>query len=687
MKKFFFLSSDLKTTPRLQIFNIPKNKWKKQKKVFEKGKIFKIKNKYYVSADAQISSTERVYGLFSEGMFLHDYASHSVQDMYKNSVLSIGTKDNMRAFKLYLNRKLYDTVHSPALFDPEGNIYYFKQNQNYRVMYKNKSSLFQFEGFYGKPVEITEEGIYFIGPSLLGSSLYRWNPEKGIQRVSSSDRIIEAITLSPDTALICEIGPHSYQYKISKLDEMPEVPVLYSYNFDKVTASLSSLQNLQDLSMSVKKQIAPGETLYIDEEEENNSDTLESNQELSLDSDFLLEENQNSIFSHNSIEKHPLDFEKISHYHSIKHIYFSGIKASVLHDPITGYNGLVSLEFQDPLAYNSINFSYQQSLYNGTVQINYTNKVHRLAWDIQYIYKQGLENFSGTRLYHYIHEFSNGFSFPIFRSGYWSSSFSLKNAVAYLEFKDLPGISEYYFTSEPSLKLQYLRSYNQNFDLHRHFVLSSTLKYYLKISDNDYSQLPELLRKKAQTVDLESIKQKNNLRLQVQSHYMYHLGWDFYTAPFFSFQTALKKKSIPFRYFAGLNFFEDAGNGGINFFLRERPLAETNQYISTGLHLKKFIDTPLYFTRWPFSLIGIAPLFVGKYLSFTDYNQKLLHFVEWTFGLKTQLLFHHKIKLVLNLYFGYSYPLEISLSFLNSSFVAKSFNKTPYFGLQLESTF
>ncbi len=197
-QEVFFLTSDANTAPVLRMYNQVSRKWKSERKRFELGKVFKIKDKYYVSHTYEISPIEKIYGLFSDGMYFFDkkYHSQDVQDMYNQHWLSIDTTNNMESFRLLLDGKFYNTTHSTALFGPNGSVYYFKQKGHYRAMYKDKKKLFQFKGFYGKPIGVSLDGtVFFIASSSTGSSLFAWAKNRGIYRVSSSDVIIEAINL------------------------------------------------------------------------------------------------------------------------------------------------------------------------------------------------------------------------------------------------------------------------------------------------------------------------------------------------------------------------------------------------------------------------------------------------------------------------------------------------------------
>ena len=636
--EIFFLTSNLKSAPVLRSYNLSSGKWKKRKKVFSIGKVFKIKDEYYVSATGRIGVLERVYGLFSEGMHLvKKYKSQYVQDMYKNQTLSMDSSNNMRDFKLLLDGQFYDQVHSPALFGPAGDIYYFKQEGEQRVMYKNRQFLFQFKGFYGKPVEIAQNGsVYFIAASPYGSSLFVWHPMRGIYRLSSSDVIVDAVQLTEDQFLVCEVEPHFYNYKRITVMEQMEVPAFYSYRFENFYQSLSTLSSLSKVSKTnilEEEDTEDIEDIYIQQLEEiDQKDQVEAGDSNKLPADIVLGSPAGGEHHHHHHGGSLGNDLTYSSYNSLRHISFTGLSLGVVYDGITGYNGITTMSFKDPMEYNSFQMFYRFSLENWNLQAKYINQRRWVSWNLQYNYKQGWENVSGSRTYSYIHEIGPGFRIPLLRSHYWNFSFYLNNAFSSVEFKDLPGRS-YYFITEPGLRFWYGRSYEKNFDYHREFLAQISGWYNINFSKKD-----------------------PNFKLKGDLFHTMHWGWEFYTVAFASYQSALKPKSIPFRYFKPLGMVDHLER---SYFISKKIFGETDRLFFGGLKIQKFIETPAYFTYFPLSLRALAPSFGGKYVQFTDNKQaKELQFVEWTAGLKVGLLIHHKIKASLNIYGGYTQPLD-----------------------------
>ena len=242
--ELFFLTSDFKSTPTLNIFNKKEKKWTDQKIDLPLGKVFKIDNKYYSRSTQRVAPNTTHYSLFSKGLKSNNkFDSRYVTDIKNNKVLSIDTKNNLDTFKLYLNDKYYTNVHSEALFDKNENIYYFKQKGNRRTLYKNKTPLLSYAGYYGNLLEIDKTGdIYFTGASRYGSSVYRYK-SGSISRVVSSDTVLQAQKINKKEFIICEVTPYKYEYKIVPQVTINERPIFYKYNFKKNSTSLTSKNN------------------------------------------------------------------------------------------------------------------------------------------------------------------------------------------------------------------------------------------------------------------------------------------------------------------------------------------------------------------------------------------------------------------------------------------------------------
>ena len=696
----FFLTSRLTSAPVLRILNKKTGKWKNKKKLFSKGKVFKIKNKFYVAASHRITPTKLIHGLFTEGMYFKKYKSQNLQDMYQTNWLAIDTTNNIRGFNLFLNGQFYSKTHSPALFGPTGDIYFFKQDKDQRILYKNKQPLFQFRGFYGKPVEVTtDDTVYFIAASPYGSSLFKWHREQGIHRLSRSDVIIDAISTSNQKFLVCEIEPEFYSYKFISPTPIKELPAFYNYSFQTPSNSFA-VESIEDKQIEAEQtddlfaldddelqiEAEQIDTLQMEEEAINQIEEHSAPHVLPIDTLQMEEEAINQIEEHSapyilpveespSIDntasediKHSLHIEEspsidttpeaneqppIHHrepqsissisttaYKALKNMRFRGISAGISNDPITKYKISTGMTFIDSMEYNLLQLNYEFLLKeNWAIQAKYTNQVHRLNWNIAYIYKQGLQNFSGNRAYSYNHKVSQGLMYPLFLKGYWFATTGLNNSFAYHKIR---GINQhfYYFSSHPFLQLNYKKRYSRNHSPYENFLIRTAIET---------------------NINLHSFSPHYEWQNHVQ--YSRHLGTEFYSYLFINHQLALKDNAVFFRHSKPLDVFN---SNELNIYLREHLITQTNNLLQAGISLKKFIETPIYLSRYPISIDSIAPIVQFKYINYVDNDNKKkanetnqkVSFFEWTAGLGINFLFHHKIKYSFNFYYGFTHPIS-----------------------------
>ena len=186
--KIFISYSNLKERTKILTYNnsttIKQDRWLL-------GKPFLInKQLYTLSSYNYLDKIE--FGLYDKN--IHQKAntgSKYILDIKGDDYLYFDLKDSFDEAKLYLNNHFIDYISSNAIMDKDKNIYYFKQNKNSRVLYKNQKQLFSIGGYYGFVVDVIEDTIYFIANSRYGSTLYSFSKNQ-IQRLSSADNIIDA---------------------------------------------------------------------------------------------------------------------------------------------------------------------------------------------------------------------------------------------------------------------------------------------------------------------------------------------------------------------------------------------------------------------------------------------------------------------------------------------------------------
>jgi hypothetical protein len=226
--EIFFLTSDGVSKPTLITISKNSKRISKQKGNWFMGEVFKIDNDYYTSSFASISAQSNEIALFNKDRkVLKDTHSKAIQGVLSDGkIVYIDVPQSYFSFKLYVGDMFYDTLNSTAFVDEKDNIYYFKQNNKIRTLYKNKKPIFSYKGWFGHVCDVDENGVLFIGASEHGSTLYRYNGK--VERLSNFDDIVDAKILG-DELLIATIGADSYRYyKISPTVSSSDV---FEYKF------------------------------------------------------------------------------------------------------------------------------------------------------------------------------------------------------------------------------------------------------------------------------------------------------------------------------------------------------------------------------------------------------------------------------------------------------------------------
>jgi hypothetical protein len=251
--EIFFVTSDLVKEKQLHIYNIFNSSMKSTASTLGNNKVFKIDNKYYSRGNYFINDSEMKFGLFDDKLHLkEDTLGLDIKDIYNEKKAYIKIKESFISSKLYVNNEFINDVSSDAIFDANGNIYYFKQLKNgskhKRALFKNKEKIFEYDGYYGKVVEIDNHDIYFIANSKNGTTLYKYNGEN-IIRLHVADNIIDAKIVKDDKMLFVTIessGYYLYESKIHPIDTDVNIPLS---NVVALSNNFSFDENYKDIKL------------------------------------------------------------------------------------------------------------------------------------------------------------------------------------------------------------------------------------------------------------------------------------------------------------------------------------------------------------------------------------------------------------------------------------------------------
>jgi len=228
-EEIFFLTNETGyRVPELVVLNKSDERVTKKRASWIPGKVLKSDGKYYTQGSHFISPTQISQGLFDKDALLKDDSASKMVQGYLSDGRAVyfDVASSYDTPQLYVGKEYYGYTNSSVFIDKNDNIYYFanKAKGKERTLYKNKTPLYIYEGFYGIVADVDSLGaIYFIANSKLGATLYRYKNAK-VTRASSADNIIEARLINDKEVLVSAVNAKEYYYVKNTLETIEEEP-------------------------------------------------------------------------------------------------------------------------------------------------------------------------------------------------------------------------------------------------------------------------------------------------------------------------------------------------------------------------------------------------------------------------------------------------------------------------------
>lgn len=231
----WLLMTDGVQTPEMIIYDRATKQISREKLDLPLGKAFKTDGLWKSAAPIQHDLRHIEYSLYGEGLALDpNFRGQIVTDQRANKTVALDASNSWLDPQLLVNGSFYDVAHSSAVLDSAGNVYYFRQNGEERILYKNREPQFKYKGFYGKPMEVGLKGeIFFIANTPYGSSLYQFKNNE-ISRVLSSDTITEARQIGESEFLVVEVTDKGFDLKIAARSDQAQLPTIYDYGLPQL---------------------------------------------------------------------------------------------------------------------------------------------------------------------------------------------------------------------------------------------------------------------------------------------------------------------------------------------------------------------------------------------------------------------------------------------------------------------
>jgi len=369
--EIYTLVSDKRSAPKILLFDKLTKNMRFKSGSWRFGEVFKYKNKYYTQSSAKTSPVKIEMGLFDEDGFIEKaYASKAVQGFTKSGkTVYFDVAKSIESPQVYLDDKFYTECHS-SVYVKGDDLYYFKQEGTKRTLYKNKTAIISYSGYYGFVSDVAKDGlVYFIALSKHGSSVYRVKDTE-VERVSLSDDIIDFKLIDNHKALVATVDDNGYAYRV--------------ISFKKESLSVTELSEV----------------------------TKEKSWTTSIAQKGIFGKEDNRSI----LESKP--------YNAFLDLKYSSLNQTIYYESYTGFNVGIQANFADPLLQNSLSFVLSHNNKRDIAGVRYDNEAHLLKYGAA-LYGVSKENrvvSSDMRDLGY----EAHLTLPLLASGYWRANTQLE---------------------------------------------------------------------------------------------------------------------------------------------------------------------------------------------------------------------------------------------------------------------
>ena len=225
---FFVTNETGYRMPQLVVVNKENESVDKTRDSWMAGRVLKVDDEYYTQGSNHTSPIKITQGLFSNNAFIKDGTQGKMIQGYLSDGRAVyfDVESSYDQPQLYVGSEYIGYTNSSVIIDKDDNIYYFanKNKGKEKILYKNKTPLYTFQGFYGIVSDVDSNGaVYFIANSELGSTLYRYKDGK-VTRASKADNILEARLLNDNEVLVSAVSDRDYYFVKNKLETIDEAP-------------------------------------------------------------------------------------------------------------------------------------------------------------------------------------------------------------------------------------------------------------------------------------------------------------------------------------------------------------------------------------------------------------------------------------------------------------------------------
>jgi hypothetical protein len=216
----FLTSPESVRGPELVRYSLADRQIARERSAFLSGKVIKAEGNYFTQAGNFVNPFRVYQGLFDRNAVIKPGTqSKMIQGYLSNgSPVYFDVPTSFDHPRLFVGDSFYGDVHSSVFIDSNDNLYYFTQEGKTRTLFRNKTALYSYSGFYGIVCDVDTAGsVYFVANSPWGSSLFRFTKSAAVERVHKADNIVDARLVSDRDALVAAVGADDYYYAVTPL--------------------------------------------------------------------------------------------------------------------------------------------------------------------------------------------------------------------------------------------------------------------------------------------------------------------------------------------------------------------------------------------------------------------------------------------------------------------------------------
>ena len=240
---FFLASPEDVRAPFHAVLNRQTGEMEKVRSTYRAGELFRHEGKTWSMASAHSSPWRITQGLYSEGVYLkEDTRGRAIQGYTASGEpVYFDVVSSYDQPQLYVGDTFYGQVNSTV--DVHGDdLYYFVQQGPERTLYRNRTPLYRYQGYYGVVADVDSQGrVLFVANSEHGSTLYRVDAGGSASRVLAEDDIVAARLLDDDQVLAVAIQADHYGYYLKPLQPEAGAPFVRQLRWDTGEAPAENL--------------------------------------------------------------------------------------------------------------------------------------------------------------------------------------------------------------------------------------------------------------------------------------------------------------------------------------------------------------------------------------------------------------------------------------------------------------